>query len=116
MDYDVDYKGLGMRVRLFRQGKGLTQEQLAEKVSVTRNHIAHLESGDNVPSLALTVRIANVLEKSVDELLSDSLDVYMEGARTDILGILEGCSPRKAEMILRCMEAIRDVMSDLEIE
>ena len=61
MDYDVDYSGLGRRIRLFRMDKGMTQEKLAEKVGVSRNHIAHLEAGDNVPSLALVVRISNSL-------------------------------------------------------
>lgn len=113
MDYDVDYNGLGQRIRLFRKEKGMTQDDLAEKAQVSRDHISHLETGTNIPSLALVVRLANILEVSADDFLSDSLDVFTEGVRTDLLAVLEGCSSAKTELLLRCLESIRNVMSDL---
>ncbi len=45
----------------------MTQEQLAEKVGVTRQTIIALEAGKYVPSLLLAMRIARAFGKSVEE-------------------------------------------------
>lgn len=51
-----------------RQKMGLTQEQLAEKVGVTRQTIISIEKENYTPSLALAFSLSSVFKKSVDEL------------------------------------------------
>jgi putative transcriptional regulator len=51
-----------------RERAGLTQAQLAEKLSVNRVSIARLEAGTRSPSMALALRLAKVLNESVDAL------------------------------------------------
>ena len=51
------------------------QEQLAEKVSVTRQTINAIEKGDYNPTVKLCIKICKVLNKSLDELFwEDILD------------------------------------------
>ncbi|HPN40075.1 MAG TPA: helix-turn-helix transcriptional regulator [Candidatus Cloacimonadota bacterium] len=50
----------------FDQGE-MTQEQLAQKVGVTRQTIIALEAGKYLPSLLLAIRIARVFDKNVEE-------------------------------------------------
>ncbi len=45
----------------------MTQEELAQKVGVTRQTIIALEAGKYLPSLLLAVKIARVFSKSVEE-------------------------------------------------
>jgi putative transcriptional regulator len=45
----------------------MTQEQLAQKVGVTRQTIIALEAGKYLPSLQLAVRIARVFQTTVEE-------------------------------------------------
>ncbi len=45
----------------------MTQEQLAQKVNVTRQAIIALEAGKYLPSLSLAIRIARVFGKQVEE-------------------------------------------------
>jgi putative transcriptional regulator len=45
----------------------MTQEQLAQKVGVTRQTIIALEAGKYLPSLLLAIRIARVFDKNVEE-------------------------------------------------
>ena len=52
-----------------RQIKGLTQEELADIVGITRASIARYEAGDREPSNAILVRMADTLETSTDFLL-----------------------------------------------
>ena len=65
----VDYKDIGMRIRTVRKSCKMTQEQLAEAVGVGVTHISHIETGNSIPSLKVSIDIINVLECSADELL-----------------------------------------------
>jgi len=45
----------------------MTQEQLAQRVNVTRQTIIALEAGKYLPSLYLAIKIARVFGKQVEE-------------------------------------------------
>lgn len=51
-----------------RQFKGLTQEQLAEKVGVRRETIMRLEAGKYNPSLKLAIDISRVVNAPIEEI------------------------------------------------
>lgn len=57
-------------VREVRSSKGLTQASLAEAVGVSRQSINYIEQGTFAPSVTLALRIARVLETTVEELFS----------------------------------------------
>ena len=46
----------------------LTQQELAEKVGVTRQTMNAIEKGDYNPSIKLCIAICKVLNKTLDEL------------------------------------------------
>ena len=48
--------------------KGLTQEQLAQKVSVSRQTINAIEANKYVPSTILALKVAKVFNKPVEEI------------------------------------------------
>ena len=52
------------KIRQFRQEKGMTQQELAESVGVTRQTINALENARYNPSLLLAYKITNVLGKN----------------------------------------------------
>jgi len=58
------------RVKIIRVEKGITQGDLAEKISVSRQTINAIESGKYIPSTMLALKLAKVLEKEVNELFS----------------------------------------------
>lgn len=60
---------LGTRLQELRKQKGLTQEQLAEKLNVTNQSVSKWEKDINAPDISLHVELANMLETSVDYLL-----------------------------------------------
>jgi putative transcriptional regulator len=49
---------------------GLTQEQLAEKVGVTRQTIIAIERGNYTPSVLLALKLAETFSVSVENLFS----------------------------------------------
>ena len=59
---------LGNRLKVARAERGLSQEQLAYLVGVTRQTISAIETGLYCPSGLLVFLLAKQLEKPVDEL------------------------------------------------
>ena len=59
------------RIRERRQGLGLTQEQLAEQVRVSRQTIISIEGGRYDPSLPLALKLARLLGQSIEDLFID---------------------------------------------
>ena len=55
-------------IKVQRAIKGLTQEELAQQVSVSRQTINAMEANKYVPSTVLALKIAKVFEKPVEEL------------------------------------------------
>lgn len=55
------------RIKELRARYNLTQDELAEKVGVTRQTLLYLEKGTYNPSLLLAYRVARVLNSSIEE-------------------------------------------------
>lgn len=56
-------------IRDAREAKGLTQEQFAKLVGVTQGAVAQWENGMTHPSFDKLMKIADVLEVPLDELV-----------------------------------------------
>ncbi len=70
MHYGLPTDDVKLRLVPYHQnGKGLTQDQLAEKSGVGVTHISHIETGKSVPSLEMIIKLVNAFECSADELL-----------------------------------------------
>ena len=69
---------LGNNIRQLRRRDKRTQEQLAEAVNLSTNHISVIERGVKTPKLDTFVDIANALGVSADEILVDVIDKSTE--------------------------------------
>ena len=58
----------GTRLRLARQARGLSQQQLAGMAAVTRQAVSAVESGHSDPSLRVALALARALGVTVEEL------------------------------------------------
>lgn len=56
------------RIKELRARKNLTQEELANKVGVTRMTIVFLEKGKYNPSLKLAKRISDILGERIEDI------------------------------------------------
>lgn len=56
-------------LRELREKKGITQQQLAATLNLSKNAISHYEKGINMPNLDTVQKIADVFNVSVDYLL-----------------------------------------------
>ncbi|MFZ2390786.1 MAG: helix-turn-helix transcriptional regulator [Minisyncoccales bacterium] len=54
-------------IKVLRAEKGMTQEELAEKVNVTRQTIIAIEKNKYIPSLELAYNISLFFKKKIEE-------------------------------------------------
>lgn len=57
-----------LRLKAARAGKDMSQQELADKVDVSRQTISAIEKGDYNPTINLCIRICKALDKTLDEL------------------------------------------------
>ncbi len=60
------------KLPMFRTEKGITQEELAERVGVSRQTIIAMEKGNYAPSILLALKVANVFKVSVEDIFKIS--------------------------------------------
>lgn len=65
---------VNMSFKLARVESGFSQEELADKVEVSRQTIGLIERGKYNPSLRLCIRLARVLNRSLDQLFWEETD------------------------------------------
>ncbi len=62
------------KVRYQREALGLSQEQLAQELGVSRQTISYIETGKFIPSLPLAIKIARFFNTSVELLFVLEVD------------------------------------------
>jgi len=60
---------LGERIKNYRQKTGLSQEQLAEKIKVSRQAITKWENDSGIPDIDNLISLSKVMGISLDELV-----------------------------------------------
>jgi len=83
---------VGDTVRMLRDERNLSQDQLAQKIGVSRSTVATYESGNRFPSLDSLIALARVFGVTTDYLLGVS-------ARKQVSLDVTGLTPRQIESL-----------------
>ncbi|SFB50630.1 DNA-binding transcriptional regulator, XRE-family HTH domain [Cohnella sp. OV330] len=59
----------GEKLKTERNRKGWSQEELAEKLYVSRQAVSKWENGQNYPSIEIIIKVSDLFELTIDELL-----------------------------------------------
>lgn len=97
------------RIRALRQKRGMSQEEVAERIHVVRQTVSKWEQGLSAPDAEMLVRLAEVLEVTPGELLgeeasgqTDALEARLTEIAAQLEGINAGLARRsQRERILR---------------
>jgi transcriptional regulator with XRE-family HTH domain len=66
------YMNLSKKIYELRKAHGMSQEQLAEKLNVSRQSISKWESGESSPEIERLIELSDVFDVSTDYLLKSS--------------------------------------------
>ena len=65
---------IGNRIQKFRKEKGMTQEELAEKLGLSSQAVSKWENDASCPDISMLPKLCNLLGVTADELLSDKTE------------------------------------------
>ena len=99
IDMDIDKKLIGKRIRHRREVSGLSQEQLAEKLELSTNHISSMECGK---SLLTTKRLL-----ALCDILGGTPNYYLVGEITpdadEVTTLVRQLTPNEQKMLCRLL-------------
>ena len=101
----IDLDAIGKRIAAYRKACGYTQEDLAERVNVTRQAVSKWENGASLPDTDCLVRLSDLFGTSIDEILiggeserprtqsiMEAEEVHRRSVKVDI-GVVMGMAP-----------------------
>lgn len=92
-----DRVAYGTRIKQLRISKGLTQEQLAEKMNVTGTYIGKIEKGQQAGSIELAVELAMFFGISLDFLLLGK-EHRIESKKQKLKNVIEFLAELEADL------------------
>ena len=104
----MDYVKLGEKIKKERMRNRLTQEMLAEMADITSSYVGQIERGERKVTLSKLVRIANVLNVSVDYLLSDTAELTGDNLQAEIKNAMTNMEEKDKHMIIDIIKIINE--------
>lgn len=104
----VDLSAIGSRIKVARERKHLTQEDLAAIVDLSPTHISVIERGVKPPKLATLIAIANALDVSADTLLQDVVDRSVEGVSNELATEIMKLPAKERSKIINAIRALTE--------
>ncbi|MBR4913665.1 MAG: helix-turn-helix transcriptional regulator [Clostridiales bacterium] len=68
----------GEKIKELREAKGMTQQNLADLLFVTRQTVSRWEGGSRYPDLVTAKNLADILDTTVDALMADDASMLIE--------------------------------------
>lgn len=93
---------MGKRIQRRRKELGLTQDEAAERLQISNNHLSTIENGKGNASLKLFCKICTLLDVTPDYLLTGQ--VHAADMPKNIADMLQHCSDEELALIQHIVE------------
>lgn len=98
---DINKKLIGKRIKHRREVSGLSQEQLAEKLNLSTNHISSMECGKSLLTTKCLLSLCDILGGTPDDYLLGELTPETDG----IAALVKQLSPSEQKMLYHLLSA-----------
>ncbi len=97
---DINKKLIGKRIKHRREVAGFSQEQLAEQLNLSKNHISSIECGKSMLTTKSLIALCNVLGGTPDYYLIGEI-----APEPDVVtALVQRLSPNEQKMLCRLLE------------
>lgn len=108
---DLNFRAIGKKIKERRQFLNITQEYIANELDINASHISNIECGRANPSLTILVKIANILNCSVDYFISGEYTFIIDDKKNmtldeQIIKKLEYCDIETKQKILQIIDIL----------
>lgn len=92
-------------LKLFRKQNGFTQEQVAERLGVSRQAVAKWERGESLPDIENVIALADMYEISVDSLVRNMTALAdMQSEKKHLFGVTRVNDKGQITLPKKCRE------------
>ena len=85
MAKQVDYKAVGLRIKTLRLKNNIYQTELAKSIGVSQTHMSNIESGRAGLTLENLVKMTNIFDCGIDDIVFGEEKAKKETQTTDML-------------------------------
>lgn len=96
---ELNYTEIGRRIASRRRHQRIKQQDMAEMLGISNNHLSSIERGKAGPSLEVLVGLCNILRVTPDFLLMGSM--HTENLPQNTIDNLRVCSQKDAELLYK---------------
>jgi predicted transcriptional regulator len=101
---ELNYKIFRQQLKFYRRKAGMTQDDLAEKVGISKRWLSQIETTDSVPSFETLLKICSVLKVPVKYLFTD--DIVFDQKQLDKL---KDMSPEDIDKIFNMLSGLNKI-------
>lgn len=98
---DINKELIGKRIKHRRKIAGLSQEQLAEQINLSKNHISSIECGKSMLTTKSLIALCNILGGTPDYYLIGEITPETDS----ITNLIQRLSPSEQKILHRLLEA-----------
>ena len=102
-------KGIGRAISVKRMACGLSQENVAEMLGISREAVSRMETGVSVPTVVRLAELAQIFDCGIEELLSEASNRQLDQAR-QMSDLLDGLNQQNRAMLLNVIKQIIDML------
>ena len=91
----MDMQKVGLQIASLRKDKGLTQNDVAQRLGISFQAVSKWERGESLPDVSLLVDLADVLETSVDHILRGHEKMIQYRGKITVQDMVDGITSLK---------------------
>lgn len=97
---------IGARIKDIRTKKGITQEQLSERMEINPKYLSSIERGKENPTLNTLIKLSKSLEVDLGEIFSFVLAEDPSKRKSLILSLLDEADSEQLKMVFKILSVI----------
>ena len=106
-----DFKAFGQAIKAARKAKGISRNQLADKLNIAPRYIASIENSGQHPSLQILYELVTLLDVSVDQFFLREQEKSTRRRQLDTM--LNGMSEKDLKILSATAKGIEEANNEI---
>ncbi|RXI40154.1 transcriptional regulator [Clostridium tetani] len=111
-----DFKALGQAIKEARNVKGISRNQLADKMGIAPRYIASIENSGQHPSLQIFYELVIILDVSVDQFIFPNKEADKSTQRRQLESLLDEMDNKDLTIMTATAKGIQEAKSEERTE
>ena len=103
-----DFKAFGQSIKAARKAKGISRNQLADKMNIAPRYIASIENSGQHPSFQILYELVTLLDISVDQIIFPHKETDKSTHRRQLDGMLDDMNSGELTIMTATAKGIQE--------